>query len=171
MRHNTTGPGLRRRTVPILAAILTVGVTTGVLAQEGDAQASTYEVELFLVEDEVSGDTSLQRIRELWPLEGREERLKALLNVERVRRLESVTVIPGGETPAFGMGGVIVRVNGGYRGPDRDRMFLRVEVDGGREAFVKEMISRFDETIVVVYRVDDEDRSLVAVVGPVPNSS
>jgi hypothetical protein len=49
-------------------------------------------------------------------------------------------------------------------------MFLRVEVDGGEEAFVKEMISRFDETIVVAYPLARGDQSLVALIVPTGGS-
>jgi hypothetical protein len=41
-------------------------------------------------------------------------------------------------------------------------------VDGGREALVKEMIAGFDETIVLAYPLAEGDRSVVALLVPVP---
>ncbi len=84
--------------------------------------------------------------------------------------MDDVTILPGRETPVIQLGDVTVRVNGVLKEPRGDRMFLRVEVDGGEEAFVKEMISRFDETIVLAYPLARGDRSIVALIVPTGGS-
>ena len=45
---------------------------------------------------------------------------------------------------------------------------MRLEVDGGREALVKEMIAGFDETIVLAYPLAEGSGSVVALLVPVP---
>jgi hypothetical protein len=49
-------------------------------------------------------------------------------------------------------------------------MFLRVEVDGGPEALVKELISRFDETIILAYPLAEGNRTVVALLVPAPTA-
>ena len=94
------------------------------------------------------------------------DRIRQLLEASSVQQLEDVTIVPGGDTPALKIGNVTVRVTGVYKEPRRDAMFLRVEVDGGREAFVKEVVSRFDESLVLAYPLTEGNRSIIALLVP-----
>ena len=69
---------------------------------------------------------------------------------------------------AIQFGEVTFRVESVLKEPHRDSVFLRLEVDGGREAMVKEMLASFDETIVLAYPLAEGDRSVVALLIPVP---
>lgn len=128
--------------------------------------ATTYRVILYLAEDGGPSEVSLERMREVWSEEEGTEKLQELLSASRVRRLEDVTILPGRDTPAMKLGDVTVRVRGVYREPRRDSMFLRLEVDGGAETLVKELISKFDETIVLAYPLAEGDSSVVALIVP-----
>lgn len=77
-------------------------------------------------------------------------------------------MVPGQETPAIRFGDVTFRIQGVLKEPRRDSVFLRLEVDGGREAVVKEMLASFDETIVLAYPLAEGDRSVVALLVPIP---
>ena len=98
---------------------------------------------------------------------GGADRIRQLLEASSVEQLEGVTIVPGRDTPALKIGNVTVRVTGVYKEPRRDAMFLRVEVDGGREAFVKEVVSRFDESLVLAYPLTEGNRSIIALLVPV----
>lgn len=146
------------------ATFLVAGPT---LAQDPAGGDSAYRVILFLAENGGPADVQLTRLEEVWNEGDGTERLRALLNASTIRRLDAVTVLPGQETPAIRVGEVTVRVNGVLKEPRKDAMFLRVEVDGGREALVKEMISGFNETLVLAYPLAEGDRSIVALIVPV----
>jgi len=151
--------------IPALAAIgLASATATPAHAQDG----STYQVILYIVEDGAPREMSLQRLDEVWTEGESVTRLQALFASGRIQRLEDVTILAGQDTPALRLGNVTVRVKGAYREPRRDAMLLRVEVDGGSEALVKEMVSRFDETILLAYPLTEGNRSLVALIVPVP---
>lgn len=158
----------------ISRALLSIGAVAAVslaaipAARAQDDSASTFRVILFVAEDGAPQEVGLERLQEVWSEEEGLDRLRTVLRASRIRRLEDVTVLPNRETPALRMGGVTLRVRGAYEDPRRRAMFLRVEAEGGRETFVKEMISRFDETIVVAYPLAEGDRSLVALIVPVP---
>ena len=158
---------IQRTTVYALAAL---GVAAATMATPGPARAqesTTYRVILYVAEEGAPRQMSLQRLDEVWAEGESLERLQALLDVSSLQRLEDVTVLPNQETPSLRMGNVTVRVRGAYREPRRDAMFLRVEVDGGSEALVKEMISGFDETILLAYPLAEGNRSIVALIVPV----
>jgi hypothetical protein len=129
-------------------------------------ESSTYRVILYIAEGGGPSDVTLTRLQEVWGAGEGVDRLRALLAASEVQQLEDVTILPGRETPALQIGDVTVRVSGVYREPRRDAMFLRVEVDGGPEALVKELISRFDETIVLAYPLAEGNRSVVALLVP-----
>lgn len=130
------------------------------------APSSTYRVILYVAENGGPREITLQRLQEVWSEADGAARLRALLSTGAIQRLDDVTILPGRDTPAIQLGDVTVRVKGVYKEPLRDSMFLRVEVDGGREALVKEMISRFDETIVLAYPLAEGDRSIIALILP-----
>lgn len=156
---------------PLLALMATVSLVVTAMAQDPtDRGSRSYRVILFLAEDGAPRDVEIQRLKEVWREGEGAARLRELLATGEVRRLDEVTILPGRETPVIRLGDVSVRVNGVLKEPRGDRMFLRVEVDGGEEAFVKEMISRFDETIVVAYPLARGDRSLVALIVPTGGS-
>lgn len=156
---------------PLLALLATVSLAVTTTAQTPtDRSSRSYRVILFLAEDGAPRDIKIQRLKEVWREGESAARLQELLATREVRRLDDVTILPGRETPVIQMGDVTVRVNGVLKEPRGDRMFLRVEVDGGEEAFVKEMISRFDETIVLAYPLASGDRSIVALIVPTGGS-
>ncbi len=146
-----------------LASLLAAGPA---FAQDSGGGSSAYRVILFLAEDGGPRDIELRRLEEVWSEGDGQGRLRALLNASALKRLDAVTILPGQETPAIQVGDVTVRVKGVLKEPRRDAMFLRVEVDGGREAFVKEMISGFNETIVLAYPLAEGNRSIVALIVP-----
>ena len=134
----------------------------------GQREAPTYRVILYLAEQGASQQVQIQRLDEIWSPEDGARRLQSLLDSGAVRQLEEVTLVPGQETPTIRFGDVTFRVKGVLKQPHMDSMFLRLEVDGGREALVKEMIAGFDETIVLAYPLAEGDRSVVALLVPVP---
>ena len=139
---------------------------SGAMGHAYAQERSTYQVILYLAQDVASSDITLTRLQEVWSEGENVARLQALLDANQVQRLEDVTILPGRDTPALQLGGVTVRVTGAYKEPRRDAMFLRVEVDGGPEALVKELISRFDETIVLAYPLAEGNRTMVALLVP-----
>lgn len=153
---------------PLLALLATALLTVTSMAQTPatDRPSRSYRVILFLAEDGAPRDVKIQRLKEVWREGEGAARLRELLGTREIQRLDDVTILPGRETPAIRLGDVTVRVNGVLKEPRGDRMFLRVEVDSGEEAFVKEMISRFDETIVLAYPLARGDRSIVALIVP-----
>ena len=134
----------------------------------GQGAAPTYRVILYLAEQGAPQQVQIQRLDEVWSPEDGARRLQSLLDSGAVRQLEEVTLVPGQETPTIRFGDVTFRVKGVLKQPHMDSMFLRLEVDGGREALVKEMIAGFDETIVLAYPLAEGDRSVVALLVPVP---
>ena len=143
----------------------------GLAAGAAPAQAqtdpdATYRVILYLAESGAPTDLSFQRLDEVVGEEAGAARIRQLLEASSVQQLEGVTILPGGDTPALKIGNVTVRVRGIYKEPRRDAMFLRVEVDGGREAFVKEVVSRFDESLVIAYPLTEGNRSIIALLVP-----
>ncbi len=157
---------LNRSPHPILVAVALLAgwaLTPSVVRAQ---EASTYKVILYLAEDGATKEATIQRLHEVWNESQGPEQLKRLLSAQSVKRLEDVTVLPNRDTPAMKIGGVTVRVRGAYKDPKHDSMFLRVEIDGGQEAFVKEMISKFDETILLAYPLAEGDRSVVALIVP-----
>ncbi|MFN2383660.1 MAG: hypothetical protein ABR559_05285 [Gemmatimonadota bacterium] len=153
--------------VRLMFAAMVLATSFGA-ARDSFAQApnSTYRVILYIAESGGPTDVSLQRLTEVWSEADGAAKLRALLSTGAIQRLDDVTILPGRDTPAIQLGDVTVRVKGVYKEPRRDSMFLRVEVDGGREALVKEMISRFDETIVLAYPLAEGDRSIIALILP-----
>lgn len=127
---------------------------------------STYRVILYVAQDGAPSEMSLRRLEEVWSAEDGAARLRELLNASRVERLEDVPIQPGGDAPVLKVGDVTLKVRGAYREPRHDAMFLRVEVEGGRDTLVKEMISKFDETILLAYPLAEGNRSLVALIIP-----
>ena len=150
-----------------LALLSLVLVAFAAPARAQDAgQESTYRVILFIAENGAPTELSFRRLEEVVGEEASADRIRELLQASSVRRLEDVTILPGGDTPALKIGNVTVRVRGLYKEPHRDSMFLRVEVDGGREAFVKELVSRFDESLVLAYPLTEGNRSVIALLVP-----
>lgn len=155
---------VRHVTTHTLAALALTVAASHAGAQE--SSGSTYRVLLYIAEGGGPTDVTLTRLQEVWTAGEGVERLRTLLAAGKVQQLEDVTILPGRETPALQLGDVTVRVRGVYREPQRDAMFLRVEVEGGAEALVKELISRFDETIVLAYPLAEGNRTVVALLVP-----
>lgn len=141
-------------------------VLAGAASARAQQQDSTYRVILYLAQDGAPTDVTLTRLQEVWTAADGGDRLRELLSASDVQRLEDVTIVPGRDTPALQLGNVTVRVRGVYKEPHKDAMFLRVEVDGGPETLVKELISRFDETIVLAYPLAEGNRTVVALIVP-----
>ncbi|HET6342380.1 MAG TPA: hypothetical protein VFG78_09390 [Gemmatimonadota bacterium] len=151
-----------------LAIVLALAAAANPAGARGQGEAPTYRVILYLAEQGAPQQVQIQRLDEVWSEEDGAQRLQSLLNSGAVRQLEEVTLVPGQETPTIRFGDVTFRVRGVLKQPHMDSMFLRLEVDGGREALVKEMIAGFDETIVLAYPLAEGDRSVVALLVPVP---
>jgi hypothetical protein len=147
-------------------ALALAGEASPVRAQAGTTPDTTYRVILYLAEAGAPADLSFRRLNEVVGEEAGADRIRQLLEASSVERLEDVTILPGRDTPALKIGNVTVRVTGVYKEPRRDSMFLRVEVDGGRETFVKEVVSRFDESLVLAYPLTEGNRSIIALLVP-----
>jgi hypothetical protein len=156
---------IRVRSPLALLSLALVALAAPARAQD-TGQESTYRVILFIAENGAPTELSFRRLEEVVGEEAGADRIRELLQASSVRRLEDVTILPGGDTPALKIGNVTVRVRGVYKEPHRDSMFLRVEVDGGREAFVKELVSRFDESLVLAYPLTEGNRSVIALLVP-----
>lgn len=152
--------------LPLAILALAVATAAPARAQDDSGEDSTYRVILYVAENGAPTELSFQRLEEVVGEEAGADRIRQLLQASSVRRLQDVTILPGGDTPALKIGDVTVRVRGVYKEPHRDSMYLRVEVDGGREAFVKEVISRFDESLVLAYPLTEGNRSVVALLVP-----
>jgi hypothetical protein len=148
-----------------LLSLALVALAAPARAQDAGPE-STYRVILYIAENGAPTELSFRRLEEVVGEEAGADRIRQLLQASSVRRLQDVTILPGGETPALKIGNVTVRVRGLYKEPHRDSMFLRVEVDGGREAFVKELVSRFDESLVLAYPLTEGNRSVIALLVP-----
>lgn len=167
----------RRSVRPLLSAAMRFSVAAVVAAAvipatalpglaQTDGSSSTYRVILYIAENAGPQQMSIRRLDQVWDEGDGTARLRELLQANKVEQLEEVTVLPNRDTPALSMGGVTVRVRGAYREPRKDAMFLRVELEGGQETLVKEMISKFDESIVVAYPLAEGGKSLVALIVP-----
>ncbi|HJU87555.1 MAG TPA: hypothetical protein VJ788_09330 [Gemmatimonadota bacterium] len=161
-----------RRSGFVAAAVLSVvAIATALWAVPAAAQAptpdTTYRVILYLAEDSAPSEVTFRRLNEVVGEGAGADRIRQLLEASSVEQLEGVTIVPGRDTPALKIGSVTVRVTGVYKEPRRDAMFLRVEVDGGRAAFVKEVVSRFDESLVLAYPLTEGNRSIIALLVPV----
>jgi hypothetical protein len=155
------------RTIFELVVVLALAVAAPADLQ-GQAQAPTYRVILYLAEEGAPQQVQIQRLDEVWSEADGAQRLQSLLDSGAVRQLEEVTLVPGQEPPTIRFGDVTFRVRGVLKETRMDSMFLRLEVDGGREALVKEMIAGFDETIVLAYPLAEGNSSVVALLVPVP---
>jgi hypothetical protein len=147
----------------LLAALAAALAPSAARAQDG---GSTYRVILYVAEDGVPSEVTLQRLTEVWSDGDGDARLREILAASKITRLEEVTLLPNRETPTLRLGDVTVRIRGAYREPRREAMMLHLEVEGGREAYVKELIAGFDETIVIAYPLAEGDRSIVALLVP-----
>ncbi|HKY61141.1 MAG TPA: hypothetical protein VJP59_09030 [Gemmatimonadota bacterium] len=156
------------RTVFGLAIVLALAAAASPAGLRGQGQAPTYRVILYVAEAGAPQQVRIERLDEIWSEADGAQRLQSLLDSGPVRQLEEVTLVPGQDTPTIRFGDVVFRVKGVLKQPHMDSMFLRLEVDGGREALVKEMIAGFDETIVLAYPLAEGDRSVVALLVPVP---
>jgi hypothetical protein len=156
-----------RHTISGLAIVLALAAATAADVR-GQGQSPTYRVILYVAEQGGSQQVQIQRLNEVWSVEDGAQRLQSLLQSGTVRQLEEVTLVPGQETPTIRFGEVTFRVKGVLKQPHMDSMFLRLEVDGGRETLVKEMLAGFEETIVLAYPLAEGDRSVVALLVPVP---
>jgi hypothetical protein len=80
-------------------------------------------------------------------------------------KLQSVTVAPGQDNAVVKYHDLTFRISGLYRGPQKDRMFLRVSFDEGGQAAVKEFLAGLEETVIVTYpRVGGAGSLLVLLV-------
>ena len=162
---------MRRFRFAAAVALTAVAIATTLSAAPARGQApapdTTYRVILYLAEDSAPTEVTFQRLNEVVGEGAGADRIRQLLEASAVEQLEGVTIVPGRDTPALKIGNVTVRVTGVYKEPRRDAMFLRVEVDGGRAAFVKEVVSRFDESLVLAYPLTEGNRSIIALLVPV----
>ena len=159
---------MRQHRASILAASAALALCLAG-ADSARAQATpdtSYRVILYLAENGAPADLSFRRLDEVVGEDAGADRIRQLLEASSVQRLEDVTILPGRDTPALKIGSVTVRVTGVYKEPRRDSMFLRVEVEGGRETFVKEVVSRFDESLVLAYPLTEGNRSIIALLVP-----
>jgi hypothetical protein len=153
--------------VALTAVAIASALWTAPALAQTEAPDTTYRVILYLAEDSAPTDVTFQRLNEVVGEGAGADRIRQLLEASSVEQLEGVTIVPGTDTPALKIGNVTVRVTGVYKEPRRDAMFLRVEVDGGRAAFVKEVVSRFDESLVLAYPLTEGNRSIIALLVPV----
>ena len=80
------------------------------------------------------------------------------------QKLQSLTVAPGQENAAVKYQDLTFRISGLYRGPQKDRMFLRVSFDQGGKAAVKEFLANLDQSVVVTYPMTNGEAGAILVV-------
>jgi hypothetical protein len=80
------------------------------------------------------------------------------------QKLQSVSVTPGQDAEVVKYKDLTFRITGLYRGPQKDRMFLRVSFDQGGQAAVKEFLAGLDESVVVTYPMRNGASGTIVVV-------
>ena len=151
------------RTVAIVAAATIVGLALHTPAA-GAQSAETYQVILYLAEDGKVPEAGIRRLEQIVDPDLAREEIQSIISASRFIELEDIVILPGRDLPAIRVGDITVRVRGVLREPRRESMYLRLEVDGGQEAFVKELVSRFDESIALAYPLVDGNSIVVLLV-------
>lgn len=135
---------------------------------EGGGARKTFKTILFFVPGEAGGEgLKVDRVKEVWTEGDSPSKLALLVKGKPPQRLQAVTVTPGQENTVIKYKDLTFRISGLYRGPEKDRMYLKVSFDQGGQAAVKEFLAGLDESVVVSYPMaGGEKGSVVALLLP-----
>ena len=132
----------------------------GALAQEpvDESPERTFRAELYVV-PEAAGSGALK-------VEHLKERPSDLgvWGKGTPQKVQTVTVSPGTDPEVVRYKDLTFRISGLYRGPQKDRMLLKVSFDQGGQAAVKEFMAGLDEAVVVTYPMQGGGSFLVLLV-------
>lgn len=132
------------------------------------AASRTFKALLFLVPGESASGLRVEHLKEVWSEGDSAERLRAHLASAAAEQLQVLTVTPGQDAGVVQYKDLTFRINGLYKGAQKDRMFLRVSFDQAGRAAVKEFLAGLNESVLVAYPlVGDAQGSIVAVLIPV----
>jgi hypothetical protein len=138
-------------------------------AQESAAaeRARTFKAILFLVPNADAGSLRVENLKEIWSEGESAAKLQARLKSVAPEQLQVLEIAPGEENPVVQYKDLTFRISGLYRGPQKDRMYLRVSFDQGGQAAVKEFLANLDESVLVAYPLTGDPKgSLVALLIP-----
>ncbi|HEY7462649.1 MAG TPA: hypothetical protein VIC59_12365 [Gemmatimonadota bacterium] len=136
--------------VSLSFASLALAVTMqapGALAQEpaDESPERTFRAELYVIPDAAgSGGLKVDHLKE------RPADLGVWVK-GTPQKVQTVTVNPGTDPEVFRHKDLTFRISGLYRGPQKDRMLLKVSFDQAGQAAVKEFMAGLDETVVVTF--------------------
>ncbi|HEY7529703.1 MAG TPA: hypothetical protein VIC56_03375 [Gemmatimonadota bacterium] len=137
-----------------LAAVLAALAAPTLRAQDPAERERTFRAVLFLVptSEAASGDgLRVERLQEVWGEGESADKLAAYLKGVNPEKLQALTIKPGQDAAVVQYDDLTFRISGLYRGPRRDRMYLKVSFDQGGRAAVKEILAGLDETVLVGY--------------------
>ena len=158
------------RTALVLVAAVAALVSNPLQAQEPAERERTFRAVLFLVPATDAGaDAGLrvEHLQEVWAEGESAAKLAAHLEAASPQKLQALTVTPGQDSAIVQYEDLTFRISGLYRGPRRDRMYLKVSFDQGGRAAVKEFLAGLDETVLVGYPlIGNAQGSVVALLIP-----
>jgi hypothetical protein len=153
-----------------LAVTLAALAVPSLGAQEPAERDRTFRAVLFLVpasDDAADGGLRVERLQEVWAEGESAAKLAAHLDGVSPQKLQALTITPGQDSAIVQYEDLTFRVSGLYRGPRRDRMYLKVSFDQGGRAAVKEFLAGLDETVLVGYPLlGDTGGTVVALLIP-----
>ncbi|MFN2431833.1 MAG: hypothetical protein ABR599_03270 [Gemmatimonadota bacterium] len=161
---------MRMALAALAALAITLSGAAGAGAQQegvSGAGARTFKALLFLVPGSDPGGLRVENLQEVWSEGESLAKLRAHLNGGEPRQLQALTIAPGQDNAVVQYEDLTFRVSGLYRGPQKDRMYLKVSFDQAGQAAVKEFLAGLDESVIVAYPlVGAEGGSIIAVLVP-----
>ncbi|MBA2565361.1 MAG: hypothetical protein H0V09_08060 [Gemmatimonadetes bacterium] len=159
----------------VVAAILALLPLSGTPAQDteaksGPAGSRTFKAVLYHVPGTAGsgGAVKVERLKNVLTDPESAEAIGVWVKGGTPEKLQVLTVAPGQENAVVRYKDLTFRISGLYRGPQKERMSLRVSFDEGGQAAVKEFLASLDENVMVTYPMSGEGTgSLVAVLVPV----
>ena len=128
----------------------------------------TFKTILYFVPGATGGEGfRVEHLKEVLTESDGASRLALLVDGQAPQRLQALTVTPGQDNAVVKYKDLTFRISGLYRGPQKDRMYLKVSFDQGGQAAVKEFLAGLDQSVVVTYPMaGGEKGSLVALLVP-----
>ena len=141
-----------------------------VSGQEGTQGGKTFRALLFLVpatDKSAAGGVRVEHLNEVWSEGESAAKLRARLSGVDPQQLQALTIVPGQKDAVVQYGDMTFRIAGLYRGPQKDRMYLKVSFDQAGQAAMKEFLAGLDESVLVAYPlVGDAAGSIIALLIP-----
>ena len=135
--------------------------------QEGAPAGKTFRAVLYFVPGSAGTGLQVQHLKEVWAEGEAPEKLAVWLEGGAPQQLQAVTVTPGQESTVVKYKDLTFRITGLYRGPQKERMRIRVSFDQAGQAAVKEFLASLDESVLVRYPLAGAEKgSVVALLVP-----